>query len=420
MLKRKKTLTQRILKYFFLLLILSIMGGGGYWYYLKLQTIQVKTKKITRGLFLYTVTSTSSGTLKADRVAKISSRINGRVVRVNFSQGDRVQEGERLIALEPEEALANTKMAEANLSLAKVKYEQAKVAYELEKKLVHSRTMETEANLKEAASTLQRAKDMMRQKIYSDQQMDSAVRNYDVAKATHNFAMVNREGAVLKEKEMLAAEAEVKQFQEALRIAEIRQNYLTIKAPFQGIISLKDVEVGEMVLPGVSLAEIVDDHSIYVRAPIDEADIHKIHIDQEVRITIDAFPHVKFTGILYEISPIVSEEKQEGRTVTVKISIDPNKQTLRTGMSCDIDILVDKKPGALLVPTNLLMGRGNKKHVFSVDKGIVKKRPVRLGLSNWNYTVVVDGLREGEKIISSIDILNLKEGSRVEIRNEQK
>ena len=87
-------------------------------------------------------------------------------------------------------------------------------------------------------------------------------------------------------------------------------------------------------------------------------------------------------------------------------------------MSCDIEILVDKIPSALLVPTNLLMGRGEKKYVFVVEEGILKKRLLRLGLSNWDFTVVEDGVGEGEEIISSIDILNLKEGSRVVVKNE--
>jgi len=121
---------------------------------------------------------------------------------------------------------------------------------------------------------------------------------------------------------------------------------------------------------------------------------------------------------LSEISPIVSEEKLEGRTVTIKVSIDQHKEKLRPGMSCDVEILIDKIPDAPLVPTNLLMGRGEKRYVFVVENGSVKKRYLRLGLSNWDFTVVEDGLREGEEIISSIDILNLKDGSRVVVKNE--
>ena len=415
--KRKKTLSQRILRILLILLILSAGGAGGYMYYQKSTVIPVHTNKISRGLFLYTITSTSSGTIKADRAAKISSRINGRVVRVNFNESERVGAGEELIALEQEEAITNIKRVEANLLLAKVRHEQAKAAFELEKKLVNSKISETEANRKEASAALRRAQDMERQGIISNQQLDSAVRNYDVASAANESAIVNREGVILKEKEMLATKAEVEQLEESLSIAIIQKKYLIITAPFNGIVSFKQVEVGEMVLPGVPLAEVVDDNSLYIHAPVDEADIYKLRIGQEVKIDIDAFPDIEFIGKIYEISPTVSEEKLEGRTVAIKISIDQHTEKLRPGMSCDIEILVDKIPSALLVPTNLLMGRGEKKHVFVVEKGIVKKKPLRLGLSNWDFTVVEDGLREGEEIISSIDILNLKEGSRVVVKN---
>jgi len=416
---KKKTLSRRIGRLLIILLIPSALGGSGYWYLLERRTIPVRTSKIARGTFRYTVTSTSSGTLKAERVTQIASRINGRVIKVAFDEGDLVRKGQPLVFLDPAEATANVKMAQATLALSQVRYERAQAAYELEKKLVDSRIRESQARLTEAASTLKRAGDMMKQGIYSDEQLDSARKNYDVARAAHDQVVANRQVVVLKEKEMLAAGAEVRQLKESLGISQIQASYLVISAPFRGLVSMKDVELGEMVMPGVPLVEIVDDTSIYVSAPIDEADIHKIHVGQTAGITIDAYPGVKFTGRIYEIAPIVSEDKQEGRTVTIKIAVDPHHETLRPGMSCDIEILVDRIPGALLVPTNLLMGRGKKKYVFVVDKNIVRRRRVTPGLSNWDVTEVKAGLKEGEAVVSSIDILNLKEGSRVVLEKGQ-
>src|SRR3972149_6730870 len=183
--KRKKTVSQRILKILLIIFILSAAGVGGYLYYRKTTVIPVQTKKVTRRLFLYTVTSTSSGTIKADRAAKISSRINGRVIRINFNEGDKVKGREEIITLDPEEALANVKMVEANLSLVQVRYEQAKAAFEVEKKLVNSKILETEANRKEASAALRRAQDMERQGIISNQQLDTAIRNHDVDSAAY-------------------------------------------------------------------------------------------------------------------------------------------------------------------------------------------------------------------------------------------
>src|SRR3972149_9065683 len=294
--KRKKTLSQRILRILLILLILSAGGAGGYKYYQKSTVIPVQTKKISRGLFFYTITSTSSGTIKVDRAAKISSRINGRVVRVNFNESERVRGEEELITLEQEEALTNITTVEANRQLAKVRYEQAKAAFEVEKKLVNSKILETEANRKEASAALRRAQDMERQGIISNQQLDTAIRNHDVASAAYESALVSREGVILKEKEMLASKAEVEHLEESLKIAIIQKDYLKITAPFDGIVSSKKVELGEMVLPGVALAEIIDDSFLYIHAPIDEADIYKIRIGQEVKITIDAFPNREFIG----------------------------------------------------------------------------------------------------------------------------
>src|SRR3989338_5659424 len=216
--KRKKTFQQKIMRALLILFILLAVGTGGYLYYQKSTIIQVQTRKVSRRLFLYTVTSTSSGTIKTDRAAKVSSKKKGRINKKNFKEGDKVKGREEIITLDHEEALANIKMVEASLSLAKVRYEQAKAAFEVEKKLVNSKILENDANRKEASAALRRVQDMERQGIISNQQLDIAVRNYDVASAAYESALVSREGVILKEKEMLASKAEIEHLEESLRI----------------------------------------------------------------------------------------------------------------------------------------------------------------------------------------------------------
>jgi HlyD family secretion protein len=159
----------------------------------------------------------------------------------------------------------------------------------------------------------------------------------------------------------------------------------------------------------------VDVARLYVRATVDEFDARRVHLDQEARVTLDAFPGRTLRGRVYKVSPAVSGERQEARTFTIRVSLEEGKELLKPGMSADVEVIVARRPGALFVPTQALLEREGKRWVYRVAEGRARLVPVRVGESNWQSTEVLDGLAEGDQVVVNPDTPGLAEGTRVKV-----
>jgi RND family efflux transporter MFP subunit len=204
----------------------------------------------------------------------------------------------------------------------------------------------------------------------------------------------------------------------ALQMARIQLSYSAIMAPFKGVISKKWVSQNEFVSIGSPLMTLVDPERLYIYATIDEVDVKNLKPGQKVKILIDAFPDQVFSGVLKRISPIVIGAKQETRTFDIWVYFEGIMPAVKPGMSADIEVITDYLPDVLAVPTGALMEKEGKKMIYTVEEGRVTLRAVEIGLSNWNDTEIMKGLKEGEIIVENADATGLKPGVRVQL--EQK
>ncbi|MEK6584478.1 MAG: HlyD family efflux transporter periplasmic adaptor subunit, partial [Nitrospirota bacterium] len=156
-----------------------------------------------------------------------------------------------------------------------------------------------------------------------------------------------------------------------------------------------------------------------VEVPFDETDFMVIKRGQKVNITSDANPGKVLKGKVVYVSPVVSKAAAQNRTIDVEINFDqPNKDTLPVGASVDAEIILETKNDAVVVPTNAVIERDEVKFVYTVVIDRVEKRNVSTGISSWEYMEILDGVREGERVITSLDVVGLEEGKRVNISNE--
>lgn len=191
---------------------------------------------------------------------------------------------------------------------------------------------------------------------------------------------------------------------------------LTVKAPYDGVISGMDINVGDEVGKNNSnsnsssstsssektLGNIFSTDQMQVSFPVDEVDIEKVKVGQKADVAVDALPNEKYTGTVTEIA-------EEG-TVTnnvasfnVTIVLDNKKGELKSGMTGNITIVSAKKKNVLLIPIEALQERGNSKFVFisSGDSSTQgrQRQPIKVGLTNDTYAEVTEGLKEGQKLI---------------------
>jgi HlyD family secretion protein len=207
----------------------------------------------------------------------------------------------------------------------------------------------------------------------------------------------------------------VKQMEASLQMARIRVDQTVLRAPFTGLVTRTLVNVGEFVGIGKPIAHLVDPTSLHVKAVVDEADALKVRVGQPAWVTMDVFQGTRLQGRVTDISPVISSARQESRTSEVKIRLDDSAIALRPGFSADIEIIVEELPNVLRLPTHVILERERGKYVYVMRDGRVRERTVQVGASNWDFSQIVAGLQEGDRVIIPVDGAKLDDGRAVQV-----
>jgi len=200
-------------------------------------------------------------------------------------------------------------------------------------------------------------------------------------------------------------------------VAQAQLALTELLAPFSGVIAELSTEVGEWITPappGVPIPPVIDlldPASLYVVAPIDELDVARVAVGQEVRVSVDPRPGVTFWGKVTKLSPYILDLAEQNRTADVEVEFNAGQDLsgVLPGASADVEIVVSRKENALRIPTSAV---GEGKKVLVLDGGRLVERPVTTGLANWQYTEVLSGLAGGEEVVVSRDRPEIKPGVR--------
>jgi HlyD family secretion protein len=210
-------------------------------------------------------------------------------------------------------------------------------------------------------------------------------------------------------------EEQVAQANLQMNRALLEETYL--RAPFAGIVAEINGEIGEYVtpsppgIPTPPAVDLIDYDCLYVTAPIDEVDAGVLKVGLPARLSLDAFREEAFSGHLTRIAPYVLDLEKQARTVDIDAVFDDAavQGRLLVGYSADIDIILDTRDNVLRVPTEAVM-EDNRVYRFDRETGTLTSVRISTGISNWNYTEVLEGLEEGEEIVLSLDEPGLDEG----------
>jgi HlyD family secretion protein len=189
-----------------------------------------------------------------------------------------------------------------------------------------------------------------------------------------------------------------------------------LTAPFAGIVAEVNGEIGEFVtpspvgIPTPPAVDLVDISCLFVSAPIDEVDAPRIRVGMPANISLDAMAKRIFDGKVRRVAPYVLETEKQARTVDVEVDFLCPAECggMLPGYSADIEVVIEESPNALRVPTQAIL-EGNKVLVFTAD-GILREREIELGLSNWAWTEVAEGLAEGDEVVISVERDGVEDG----------
>lgn len=397
------------------LAVLAALAGGGYMTISAMKKpVRVRAVELVRGDLNVTVTATTTSTIESERYVRVSARRMGVVSALPVEEGDFVEKGCVMARLDRDEAEAQLASAEAALELEKKRLAQAEAGVSMEKATTEAALREAGSVLWETESRLQRYGLLFERGLVSRQEYDRVKNEREVAQARYDTAKAGLDKNKVKEKDVEAARAAVRQAEAALGAVKVQLGYCTIESPISGVISKLPVEAGETVGAGTVVAELVDPKDIFVLSTIDEVDVGRLRLGMPVKVLVDAFPERLFGGTVTRVSPIVSGEKQETRTFEVRVAFDEEVPLLKPGMSADIEVMSRSIKDVLHIPAQSVIEKNDRKYVYTVDGGRARLVPVEVGYFSWSDAEITGGLEEGDVVITTPDASGLTDGAKVE------
>ena len=188
---------------------------------------------------------------------------------------------------------------------------------------------------------------------------------------------------------------------------------MLIKSPIEGIAVIKttwknrnmaEIQEGDEVRAGVPVVDVVNPSTMRVRARVNQADIDELRVGQPVRVGLDAYPDLTFTGRIDQISPIgvQSNLSPKVRNFVVLVGINGSHPNLMPDLTASLDVQLSRAPGALVVPLDAVAHEGSQAFVRVQRGGSFERQNVALAGTNTHETVVTQGLTEGNVIARNI------------------
>jgi HlyD family secretion protein len=199
----------------------------------------------------------------------------------------------------------------------------------------------------------------------------------------------------------------------AMRQAASNADRMQIKSPISGIAVIKttwkgsnmaEIQEGDEVRTGVPVVDVVNPATMRVRARVNQADVRELKNAQAVRIGLDAYPELSFSGTVDQISPIgvQSSLSPKVRNFIVLISVHGAHPNLMPDLTASLDVELSRSPGALVVPRDAVAYDGRQAYVRVQRGNAYERRDVSVGTQNAHEIVVAGGLAEGSLVMRNV------------------
>lgn len=303
------------------------------------------------------------GNLLPAAQTEIRSRVDGYILEMPFDVGDRVSAKDMICKLDASRELEALEQAKATLEAAK-----AQLGVQQSELMFALRNFERQGTL--AATGANTA-----------QELEEATGTLEVAKAR------------VKLEEARVAEAVAN-----VEILEARLGDFELIAPISGFIATRIADIGDLAKPDAPLMQIVDLERVLTSVNIIEKDFKKVAAGQVATVKVDAYPGRSFRGVVKRIAPVLD---QETRTGAVQIEVQNPEFLLKPGMYARVSLNSEVQQSGVVVPLAAVLEANDRTYVFVVDNaGQTERREVILGSTDGNAIEVIQGIEEGELVIT--------------------
>lgn len=380
----------------------------------------------------------ANGYVVAARRAALSADTPGRIVELNVTEGSAVKQGQVVARLFSDELTAALERSQAELVAARVAVDQAAAQRDAARAEVarledaaRAAAAQVEmgrADLDLARTEIARVEELLRRQIATQRELDTARQVFRrgeaglvevQARQQMSQADLNsgRARLAVAEAGLAQAAAQVKVAEAARAQVEATLSKTEVRAPFDGVVVLKDAEVGEVVSPNVgggtsargSVVTMVDFASLEVQIDVPETGLQAVRQGGPAQIFLDAWPSEPYAGRVDRIWPTANRQKA---TVEVRVTFQQPDERLRPDMGARVVFLPEGGPGAaepqpaapvprtLLIPEEALCRRDSREGVFVLEGDVARFREVQAGERRSGRLAILQGLHRGDPIVS--------------------
>jgi multidrug efflux pump subunit AcrA (membrane-fusion protein) len=349
------------------------------------------------------------GTVRSKITSVLSSRMTGSILAFHVREGDPVKAGQLLVEIDDRDLHIQLGKAQAGLREAQDRVD------EIERNIQSAESAKTAAEAEQNLSlvTYNRYKTLLEKKSVSQQEFDQVEARYRARTAELERANAQVKSLLARREQVLA---KIEQAKAEVSTAQIFIGYARIQSPINGIVAVKQTDVGALAAPGVPLLTIEDNSHYRLEAAVEESMIGKIRLGDSAGVRIDAFGSLEWNGKVVEISP---SSDPGSRSVMVKIDLVPKDKKmaprpfLRSGLFGKVRFLSGERT-LVTIPARAILPRGQLQGVYVVDStNIARFRLIQVGKFYGDRIEVLSGLREGERILVE-GLEKVQDGRRIE------
>ena len=365
--------------------------GAGVWWHSRADAVVVQTaiaREASAGGEDRTVLN-ASGYVTARREATVSSKVTGKVTSILIEEGMKVTNGQVLATLDDSNIRTDLEVARAQLISAEAAVD------------------ETRAQLKQASNEYQRTIELTKDKIDSQSDLDQAEASAKSLRAHLEW----------QETQIDVAQRQVDQYEQNL-------DDTTIRSPFDGVVTTKDAQPGEMISPvsagggytRTGIGTVVDMKSLEIDIDVNENYINRVEPGQPVVATLDAYPDWKIPCKVIAIVPTADRDKS---TVKVRVGFDQLDPRILPDMSAKVAFQETGNASAsrtVLIPKTAVQEQDGHDIVFVVNDGRAERRAVTVTDTQNDNSIINAGVSGGERVIVNAPA-NLKDGTAVKEQN---
>lgn len=375
----------------FVLVALALAGLAGWQAMRSLAGPSVAVDVVKRGDLVQTLVA--SGHVETPFRVEIGSQITATVEDVLVEEGQSVVQGQPLVRLESRELAAALSQAESAVEQAQARLRQIE---ELALPAARETLSQARAVLLNAERSHERLDALQRSGAATQAALDEAVKALDVARTLARHAELQVRASSPSGVDHVVAQTQLAQAVAARQSAQSRLGYAVIAAPRSGVLISRKVERGTVAQPGRTLLVLAPQGETQLVIQLDERNLGLVSIGQPALASADAYPNERMQAVVSYINPGIDIARA---AVEMKLVVPDPPAYLRQDMTVSVDIEVARRDDTLILPVRAVHDAASRPWVMLVRDDRAHRQPVRIGLRGVTQFEILEGLREGDRVV---------------------